>query len=107
MKNLGNLMKQAQEMQAKMAEMQARLAEMMIDGASGGGLVSVTLNGKGEMKAISIDPSLLDPAEPEILEDLVKAAHGDAKTKAEARMAEEMKALTGGLQLPPGMSLPF
>lgn len=107
MKNLGNLMKQAQEMQAKMAEMQTRLAEMTIDGVAGGGLVTVTLNGKGEMKGISIDPSLIDPAEPEILEDLVMAAHGDAKSKAEARMQDEMKELTGGLQLPPGMSLPF
>jgi len=107
MKNLGNLMKQAQEMQAKMAEMQARLAEMTVDGAAGGGLVTVSLNGKGEMKGIKIDPTLIDPAEPEILEDLIVAAHGDAKAKAEARMAEEMKELTGGLQLPPGMSLPF
>ena len=87
MKNLGNLMKQAQEMQARMAEMQARLAEMTIDGASGGGLVTVTLNGKGEMKAIKVDPTLLDPAEPEILEDLIVAAHGDAKGKVEARAA--------------------
>ena len=107
MKNLGNLMKQAQEMQAKMAEMQERLAEMTVDGAAGGGLVTVTLNGKGEMKGIKIDPTLIDPSEPEILEDLIVAAHGDAKSKAEARMAEEMKELTGGLNLPPGMSLPF
>jgi DNA-binding YbaB/EbfC family protein len=107
MKNLGNLMKQAQQMQAKMAEMQERLAEMTIDGVSGGGLVRVTLNGKGEMKGVKLDPSLIDPAEPEILEDLIVAAHADAKAKAEARMAEEMKELTGGLQLPPGMSLPF
>lgn len=107
MKNLGNLMKQAQEMQGKMAEMQERLAEMTVEGAAGGGLVSVTLSGKGEMKGITIDPSLLNPAEAEILEDLIKAAHGDAKTRSEARSAEEMKELTGGLQLPPGMSLPF
>jgi len=107
MKNLGNLMKQAQEMQAKMADMQVRLAEMTVEGAAGAGLVTVTLNGKGEMRSIKIDPTLIDPAEPEILEDLIVAAHGDAKAKAEARSAEEMKALTGGLQLPPGMSLPF
>ena len=107
MKNLGNLMKQAQEMQARMAELQERLAEMTVEGAAGGGLVTVSLNGKGEMKGIKIDPTLIDPAEPEILEDLIVAAHGDAKAKAEARMAEEMKELTGGLQLPPGMSLPF
>ena len=107
MKNLGNLMKQAQEMQAKMADMQERLAEMTIEGVAGGGLVTVTLNGKGEMKGIKVDPSLIDPSEPEILEDLIMAAHGDAKSRAEARSAEEMKDLTGGLQLPPGMSLPF
>lgn len=107
MKNLGNLMKQAQEMQAKMAEMQERLSELTVDGVAGGGLVTVSLNGKGEMKGIKIDPSLIDPAEPEILEDLILAAHGDANSKAEARKQEEMKDLTGGLQLPPGMSLPF
>ncbi|MBO6783298.1 MAG: YbaB/EbfC family nucleoid-associated protein [Alphaproteobacteria bacterium] len=107
MKNLGNLMKQAQEMQAKMVEMQERLAEMTIDGAAGAGMVTVTLNGKSEMKGIKIDPSLLNADEGEILEDLIVAAHADAKKKAEERMAEEMKEVTGGLNLPPGMNLPF
>ncbi len=107
MKNLGNLMKQAQEMQAKMVEMQDRLAEMTIDGVAGGGMVTVTLNGKSEMKGIKIDPSLLSADEAEILEDLILAAHADAKKKAEERMAEEMKEVTGGLNLPPGMNLPF
>ena len=107
MKNLGNLMKQAQEMQAKMVEMQERLAEMTIDGVAGGGMVTVTLSGKSEMKGIKIDPSLLSADEGEILEDLIVAAHADAKKKAEERMAEEMKEVTGGLNLPPGMTMPF
>jgi nucleoid-associated protein EbfC len=107
MKNLGNLMKQAQEMQAKMAEMQDRLAELTVEGAAGGGMVTVTLSGKSEMKGVRIDPSLLNAAEGEILEDLIVAAHADAKAKAEQRMADEMKDLTGGLNLPPGFNLPF
>jgi DNA-binding YbaB/EbfC family protein len=107
MKNLGNLMKQAQEMQAKMAEMQDRLAELTVEGSSGGGMVVVTLSGKSEMKGVRIDPSLMNGDEAEILEDLIVAAHADAKAKAEARMAEEMKEVTGGLNLPPGMNLPF
>ena len=107
MKNLGQLMKQAQEMQAKMVEMQERLAEMTIDGVAGGGMVTVTLSGKSEMKGIKIDPSLLSAEEGEILEDLIVAAHADAKKKAEERMAEEMKEVTGGLNLPPGMTMPF
>jgi DNA-binding YbaB/EbfC family protein len=107
MKNLGNLMKQAQEMQAKMAEMQERLAEMDIEGTSGAGMVTVTLNGKGEMKAVKVDPSLMNPGEAEIVEDLIVAAHADAKSRAEQRMADEMRELTGGLNLPPGFNLPF
>jgi len=107
MKNLGNLMKQAQEMQAKMAEVQDRLAELTVEGSSGGGMVVVTLSGKSEMKGVRIDPSLMNGDEAEILEDLIVAAHADAKAKAEARMAEEMKEVTGGLNLPPGMNLPF
>jgi DNA-binding YbaB/EbfC family protein len=107
MKNLGAMMKQAQAMQEKMADMQARLAETEVEGSSGAGLVSVTLTGKSEMKRITIDPSLIDPNEPGMLEDLIVAAHNDAKSKAEARMAEEMQELTGGLGLPPGFKLPF
>ncbi len=107
MKNLGNLMKQAQEMQAKMSEMQERLAEMDIEGTSGAGMVTVTLNGKGEMKAVKVDPSLMNPGEAEIVEDLIVAAHADAKSRAEQRMADEMRELTGGLNLPPGFNLPF
>jgi len=107
MKNLGQMMKQAQEMQAKMAELQARLEAVEIAGASGGGMVSVTVNGKGDLRAVKIDPKLVDPAEVEVLEDLIVAACNDAKAKVEARVAEEMAKLTGGLQLPPGLKLPF
>jgi hypothetical protein len=107
MKNLGQMMKQAQQMQSKMAEMQASMETIEVTGGSGGGLVKVTLNGKSEVKGIKIDPSLLDASEIEILEDLITAAFNDAKTKVETLMQEEMAKLTGGLKLPPGMNLPF
>jgi DNA-binding YbaB/EbfC family protein len=107
MNNLGKMMKQAQEMQAKMGEMQAALEAVEIDGASGGGLVTATLTGKGELRRLKIDPTLVDPSDIEVLEDLVIAAVNDAKRKVEANAAEEMKKVTGGLQLPPGLSLPF
>lgn len=107
MKNLSQMLKQAQDMQAKMAELQDGLEVLEIIGSAGGHMVEVTLNGKGEMRAVRIDPSLIDGAEREILEDLVVAAHNDAKVKVEARVAEEMSKLTGGLSLPPGMKLPF
>ena len=107
MKNIGQMLKQAQQMQEKMAEMQAQLADMTVEGVAGAGLVTVTLNGKGEMKGLQVDPSLIKPDEAEILEDLIVAAHADAKAKAEAKAAEAMKKLTGGLELPPGMNLPF
>ncbi len=107
MKNLGDMMKQVQAMQSRMAEMQAKLEQATAVGQSGGGLVKVTLTGKGVMTALSIDASLLKPEEKDILEDLVLAAHTDAKSKAEAMLAEEMKSVTGGLPLPPGFKLPF
>lgn len=107
MKNLAQMMQQAQELQSKMQEVQARLERTEISGQAGGGMVSVTLNGKGEMRALKIDPSLITPDEPELLTDLVIAAHNDAKARVESHMAEEMSKLTGGLQLPPGMKLPF
>lgn len=107
MKNLGNLMKQAQQMQAKMAEMQDKMGELEVTGASGGGMVAVTLNGKGELRKIKLDKSIVDPEDVEVLEDLIVAAFNDAKGKAEAAMQEEMGKLTGGLKLPPGMKLPF
>ena len=107
MKNLGQLMKQAQEMQEKMAEMQGSLVAIEIEGVAGAGLVTVVLNGKGEMQRLNIDPSLVKPEDAEILEDLIVAAHNDAKSKIEMRVQEETQKLMGGLPLPPGMKFPF
>jgi DNA-binding YbaB/EbfC family protein len=107
MKNLANMMKQAQEMQARMQEMQDRLGQAEVDGAAGGGMVRVTMTGKGEVKRLKIDPALVDPAEVEVLEDLVIAALADAKAKSEAMASEEMGKVTGGLNLPAGLKLPF
>ncbi|MFN3399977.1 MAG: YbaB/EbfC family nucleoid-associated protein [Ferrovibrio sp.] len=107
MKNLGNMLKQAQQMQAKMQEMQAELEAREVQGAAGGGMVQVTLNGKSELKSVKIDPSLMKEDEREVLEDLIKAAHADAKQRVEREMAEQMQKLTAGMPLPPGMKLPF
>ena len=107
MKNLGQMMKQAQEMQAKMADLQEKLAETELTGASGGGMVRVTMNGKGEMREVKIDPALVDPNDVEVLEDLIVAATNDAKSKIEAHVSERMRELTGGLALPPGFKLPI
>ena len=107
MKNLGQMLKQAQEIQGKMQDVQEQLGEMEVTGLSGGGMCQVVLNGKGEARRIKIDPALISPADAEVLEDLVLAAINDAKAKADERMREEMQKLTGGLALPPGMQLPF
>lgn len=107
MKNLAGLMKQAQQMQSKMQEMQTKLEAMEIIGEAGAGLVQVTLNGKSDLRKITIDPKIIDPADAEMLQDLILAAHRDAKSKIEAASAEEMQKVTGGMQLPPGMKLPF
>jgi len=107
MKNLGQMMKQAQEMQNRLQELQSKLAEVEMTGGSGGGMVSVTLNGKGEMRSVKIDPKLVSGGDAEMVEDLIVAAFNDAKSKVEAHMAQEMSKLTGGLNLPPGMKLPF
>ena len=107
MKNIGQMMKQAQQMQEKMAELQESLADLAIEGSAGAGMVAVTLNGKAEMRRIKIDPSLVDPQEVEVLEDLIVAAVNDAKAKVEARVQEETQKLMGGLQLPPGLKLPI
>lgn len=107
MKNLGAMMKQVQEMQSRMQDMQTKLGQMAVTGQSGGGLVKVTLNGKGVLTGTDIDPSLLKPEEKEILEDLIVAAHADAKNRVEQMVADEMKSITGGLPLPPGFQLPF
>jgi DNA-binding YbaB/EbfC family protein len=101
------LMKQAAQMQAKMQEMQAELDQIEVEGTAGGGMVTVKLSAKGEMKGAKIDDSLLKPSEKEILEDLLVAAHADARRKAEAVMQDKVKNLTGGLGLPPGLKLPF
>jgi len=105
--NIAGMMKQVQEMQGKMAEMQKRLAEAEVWGQSGGGMVTALMNGKSELKKIKIDPKLADPAEIEMLEDLIVAACADARAKAEAQMASETEKMMGGLQLPPGVKLPF
>lgn len=94
-------------MQSKMGEMQAKLAELEVTGASGGGMLKVTLNGKFELKGIKIDPSLVTPDDVEVLEDLIVAAFNDAKAKAEVSMQDEMAKITGGLNLPAGFKLPF
>jgi len=101
------LMKQAQAMQKQMQEAQQKLDDTEVTGEAGAGLVSVTLTAKGDARAISIDPSLLNPEEPEIVEDLVMAAHNEARRKAEALQQDIMKEAAGGLQLPPGMASPF
>ena len=105
--NIAKMMKQVNEMQGKMADMQNRLGDVEVSGQSGGGLVAVTMNGKGEMRKINIDPKLIDPSEKEMLEDMIVAAANDAKAKAEAHVAGETEKMMGGLQLPPGVKLPF
>ena len=111
MKNLGNMLKQAQQMQTRMQEMQAKLEATEVDGQSGAGMVKLTLTGKGDLRRVSIDPSLLTAEDREVLEDLLIAAHADAKQKVEAMMAEEMQKATAGLNLPGGLpggfKLPF
>ena len=99
------LMKQAAQLQTKMQALQAELDQITVDGSAGGGMVTVTLSAKGDLKGAKIDDSLLKPSEKEILEDLLVAAHAEARRKAEALLQEKMKALTGGLPLPPGMGL--
>ena len=111
MKNLGNMLKQAQQMQTRMAEMQAKLEATTVEGQAGAGMVKVTLSGKGDLKRVQLDPSLLTAEDREVLEDLLVAAHADAKQKVEAMMAEEMQKATAGLNipggLPGGLKLPF
>ena len=107
MVNIGNMMKQAQQLQKKMAEAQDKLNEIEVEGSFGGGLVKVIATAKGNFKRISIENSLMKSDEKEILEDLIIAAINDAKQKGENAAQEEMKSLTGGLPLPPGMKFPF
>ncbi|MBC2771247.1 MULTISPECIES: YbaB/EbfC family nucleoid-associated protein [Rhizobiaceae] len=107
MRDIMGMMGKVKEMQSKMEKMQAEIASLEIEGKSGGGLVTVVLTGKGEMRSIKIDPSLFKEDEVEILEDLIVAAHKDAKDKGEAQAQEKMAALTAGIPLPPGMKFPF
>lgn len=107
MKNLSQMMKQAQEIQDKMADVQEKLEDAEIHGESGGGLIRVTLSGKGVLKAIKIDPSLVIAEDTEILEDLIVAAHADGNAKVARFAEEEMAKVTGGISLPPGFKLPF
>jgi nucleoid-associated protein EbfC len=107
MKNLGNILKQAQNLQAKMGELQEELRLMEIEGHSGGGMVKAVLNGKGEMRSLTLDPSIVDPNDIGVLEDLIVAAVNDARGKVETASQEKMAGLTEGLPLPPGMKLPF
>ena len=98
------LMKQATQLQSKMQELQAELETIEVEGTAGGGMVTVKLTAKGELKGITVDDALMKPSEKEILEDLLVAAHADARRKAEGVMQDKMKSLTGGLPLPPGMN---
>jgi DNA-binding YbaB/EbfC family protein len=107
MPNIQKMMKQAQKMQAEMAEVQERVSAQTVEGVSGAGLVTVTVNGKGDLRGLKLDPSLLVADEVDVLEDLIIAAFSDAKAKAEAMMAAEMQKIMGGMKLPGGMSLPF
>lgn len=107
MKNLANMMKQAQQMKEKMGEMQEKLESMEQTGQAGGGMVEVTLSGKFHLRKISIDRSIVNPDDVEVLEDLITAAFNDAAAKVSAQSKEEMEKLTGGLNLPAGFKLPF
>jgi len=107
MKNLGKMMKTAQEMQTRMAAMQEELENIEIEGTAAGGMVCVRMNLKGALRGVKIDPSLVKPEETEMLEDLLVAAANDGKAKAEAEVAKRMSDMAGGLELPPGMTLPF
>ncbi len=105
--NIQKMMKQAQEMQAKLGQMQAEMEAREFEGQSGGGAVKITLTGKGKMVSIALDASLLVPAEKDMLEDLMMLAHNDAKDKADGALADAMGSVTSGLNLPAGMKLPF
>lgn len=107
MKNMSQMLKQAQEMQERMQEMQQEMESVEVMGTSGGGMVSATCTGKGALRKLDVDPSLMDPNEKEVLEDLIVAAVNDARGKAEARMQEETQKMMGGLELPPGFKMPF
>jgi nucleoid-associated protein EbfC len=107
MVDIMGLMKKAQAVQAKMKDVQEELERLEVEGQSGGGMVRIKLNGKGQMKAVTLDPALMIPADREMVEDLILAAHADARAKVDRLAEEKMQAVTAGLPLPPGMKLPF
>lgn len=107
MKSMGDIMKAAQAMQARMAESQAKLKQLEVEGQSGAGMVKIAMNGEGKIVRVRIDPSVAGPDDVGMLEDLIVAASSDAKTKLDAKVQEEMQSVTGGLGLPPGLKLPF
>lgn len=107
MRDILGMMSKAKELQSKMQDMQAEVASIEVEGSAGAGLVTVVMTAKGDLRKLTIDSSLLKPEDVEILEDLITAAHADARAKAERTMAAKMEALTGGLGLPAGLKLPF
>lgn len=107
MKNLSEMLKKAQEMQSKMGDMQAELDHVEVEGTVGAGMVKVVLSGKGDMKSVTLDPSIFSSEDKEVVEDLIVAAHNQAKAKVADAAAEKMKDITGGLDLPPGFKMPF
>ena len=107
MNNFNNMIKQAQDLQKKMAEAQEKVETLEAEGISGGGIVKITINGKNNVTAVNIDETAIDKNEKEILEDLIVAAFNDAREKIQRKIADEMSSLTGGIKLPPGMKLPF
>lgn len=107
MNNFNNMIKQAQDLQKKMAEAQEKVETLEAEGISGGGIVKITINGKNNVTSVSIDETAIDKNEKEILEDLIVAAFNDARDKIQRKIADEMSSLTGGIKLPPGMKLPF
>ena len=107
MNNFNNMIKQAQDLQKKMAEAQEKVETLEAEGISGGGIVKITINGKNNVTSVDIDETAIDKNEKEILEDLIVAAFNDARDKIQRKIADEMSSLTGGIKLPPGMKLPF
>ena len=107
MNNFNNMIKQAQDLQKKMAEAHEKVETLEAEGISGGGIVKITINGKNNVTAVNIDETAIDKNEKEILEDLIVAAFNDARDKIQRKIADEMSSLTGGIKLPPGMKLPF
>ena len=107
MNNFNNMIKQAQDLQKKMAEAQEKVETLEAEGISGGGIVKITINGKNNVTSVNIDETAIDKNEKEILEDLIVAAYNDARDKIQRKIADEMSSLTGGIKLPPGMKLPF